>query len=147
MRRAFPCCLSTVQQLLCLPLSHPLHHAKALPIPPYFVSVHVSVALLCDAIAGLNLMRCGQREDIVGCCGRAHHLYCGTGVASLSSRARALSLCNVLPCQASDKENAACDEVASGKSSVTAQERWARHCHSTLGAVGAAPILKASNAS
>ena len=74
-------------------------------------------------------------------------LHSGTGVASLSSQARALSLCNSFPCQASDKENAACDEVASGKSSLAAQERWARHCHSTLGAVGAAPILKASNAS
>ena len=68
--------------------------------------------------------------------------------------------CAALGVQASDKENDACgdtpvresagskaadahDEVAGS----TAQDKWARHCHSTLGAVAAAPILKASNCS
>ena len=63
--------------------------------------------------------------------------------------------------QASDKENAACDGRAArlltgGKGAKmaveedgdgAAQDRWARHCHSVLGAVGAASILKASSCS
>ena len=63
--------------------------------------------------------------------------------------------------QASDKENTACgdasvtesagsksaDAVADQAAGSTAQDRWARHCHSTLGAVAAASILKASNCS
>ncbi|CAL5223056.1 g5513 [Coccomyxa viridis] len=63
--------------------------------------------------------------------------------------------------EASDKENTACedapvkgsaaskgaDAVADEAAGSTAQDRWARHCHSTLGAVAAASILKASNCS
>ena len=61
--------------------------------------------------------------------------------------------------QTSDKENdASGDRAVSEKAAskgagaaseysleLSAQDRWARHCHSTLGAVAAAPILKASN--
>ena len=61
--------------------------------------------------------------------------------------------------QTSDKENddtgdrALLDKAASKGAGAasdhslewTAQDRWARHCHLTLGAVAAAPILKASN--
>ncbi len=61
--------------------------------------------------------------------------------------------------KASDKENTACGDVSVRESAgskgakasaddvagSTAQDRWARHCHSTLGAVAAGPILKAIN--
>ena len=75
-----------------------------------------------------------------------------------STDAQLMSCCGL---QASDKENTEggdqyVRESAGSKGGnstgdavvgSTAQDRWARHCHSTLGAVAAASILKASNGS